>query len=106
MDDPNFKFLWYEDLVADLPSAISNLCEFAGYDLTPEQRSALVGHVSIENMREISREADFVPTAGDKIFRKGVVGDSKDYFRGDTLKVWDDWIAENIKGTGIVMPGV
>ena len=39
-----------------------------------------------------------------KFFRKGVVGDWKNYFKGENLKVWDQWIQDNLQGTDIILP--
>jgi hypothetical protein len=36
-------------------------------------------------------------------FRKGQIGDWKNYFTGDKLKEWDDWIEDNLTGTEIKM---
>jgi hypothetical protein len=38
-----------------------------------------------------------------KFFRKGQVGDWKNYFEGENLSQWDQWIAENLKGTDLEM---
>jgi hypothetical protein len=36
-------------------------------------------------------------------FRKGQIGDWKNYFTGEKLKEWDDWIEDNLTGTEIKM---
>ena len=36
-----------------------------------------------------------------KFFRKGEVGDWKDYFSGEKLQNWDEWIQKNLQGTEI-----
>ena len=38
-----------------------------------------------------------------KFFRKGKVGDWKNYFEGESLSQWDQWIAENLEGTDLKM---
>ena len=35
----------------------------------------------------------------DNFFRKGEVGDWKNYLTGDNLMHWDDWIKSNLEGT-------
>ena len=32
-DNPNFKFVWYEDMIADLPNVIKELANFTGYEV-------------------------------------------------------------------------
>ena len=31
--NPNFKFVWYEDMIADLPKVIKELANFTGYEV-------------------------------------------------------------------------
>ena len=32
-ENPNFKFVWYEDLIADLPKVIKEMANFTGYEV-------------------------------------------------------------------------
>ena len=104
-EEENFLFIWFEEMKTDLPKVIQDLCYFLGYELSADKISALVDHVSIANMRQISIEmappAMKEPTA--KHFRKGKVGDWKNYFEGEKLDEWNKWIEENLNGTGIQM---
>ena len=73
------KFLWFEDIRKDLMKTIREVSKFIGYHMTEYKM------------------ANFI--------RKGKVGDWKNYLNeGSTTKIWDEWIAENIKGTDIVLP--
>ena len=38
-----------------------------------------------------------------RFFRKGGLGDWKNYFQGENLKTWDEWIEENLAGTDITL---
>ena len=38
-----------------------------------------------------------------QFFRKGQVGDWKNYFGGEKLSQWDQWIADNLQGTDLEM---
>jgi hypothetical protein len=38
-----------------------------------------------------------------KFFRKGEVGDWKNYFSGEKLVEWDEWIKNNLEGTDLKM---
>ena len=40
----------------------------------------------------------------DNFFRRGEVGDWKNYFAGDNLKLLDDWIKSNLEGTELDIP--
>ena len=104
-DNPNVKIIWFEEMKKDLPKVIRDLCDFLGYELSADKIAALVDHVSIENMRQIS--VDMSPPHhrewAAKHFRKGKVGDWKNYFEGEKLEEWNRWIEENLKDTGIQM---
>ena len=104
-DKPNVKIVWYEDMKKDLPKVIQDLCDFLGYELSAEKISALVEHVSIDNMRQISVEMSppDMKEMAEKHFRKGMVGDWKNYFEGEKLEEWNKWIEENMKDTDIKM---
>ena len=102
-DNPNVKIVWFEEMKKDLPKVIRELCDFLGYQLSAETVGALVDHVSIENMRQIRVEQappERKEMAG-KHFRKGIVGDWKNYFQGEKLDEWNNWIEENLNGTDI-----
>jgi phosphoglucomutase len=87
----------------DISNVIGELCEFLGYNLSPEMIQALAKHVSIDSMRSITMEA--LPAehkdAMKRFFRKGQVGDWKNYFEGQKLEEWNGWIAKNLEGTDI-----
>ena len=102
-DNPNVKIVWFEEMKKDLPKVIRELCDFLGYQLPAETVTALVNHVSLENMRQIGMDQappQHKEMAG-KHFRKGKVGDWKNYFQGEKLDEWNNWIEENLKGTDI-----
>lgn len=99
-DHPNMKFLWFEDMKKDLIGVIKELCKFLNHHLTQLKILELDDHLYIDNFRKLSTE-----TFGDpkmvKFFRKGTVGDWKNYFTGDHLDLWNKWIDDNTKGTDI-----
>ena len=39
----------------------------------------------------------------ERFFRKGQIGDWKNYFSGEKLQEWDEWISQNLEGTDIKM---
>ena len=74
----------------------------------PLQVLTLDDHLYIGNMRKHGSES---MSNGDQnmkkmmtnFFRKGQIGDWKNYFTGEKLKEWDDWIEDNLTGTEIKM---
>ena len=102
---PNVKFLWYEDMKADLKSVIDDLCNFLKHSLNEEQRNDLFHHVQFENMKKNpfanpgAAKKDLPPEKN--FMRKGQVGDWKNYFDKEKTEKWEKWTFENIRGTGL-----
>lgn len=103
-DNKNLKFLWYEDMKADLPAVIDDICGFLGYSLTPEKKAVLVDHLAFENFKKNSAvnmepPKGSVPEEARKDFsfiRKGQVGDYKNFFTPEKVEEWNNWIKENV----------
>ena len=93
----------------DLISVIGETAQFLRIHLTQLQILKLDDHLYIDNFKKIVTES-FPKDPGSeesymvKFFRKGVVGDWKNYFKGENLKVWDQWIQDNLQGKDIILP--
>ena len=88
----------------DLIKVIRDVSKFIGRHMTELKILQLDDHLYIDNCREFLSEAFGGDESMKKFFRKGIVGDWKNYFTEENNKKWDDWIAENLKGTDIVLP--
>lgn len=100
-DNPNVKFLWYEDMKRDQRGVIRDLCKFLEHPLTELQMSRLEEHLKFDNMK---KNPNMDPTAGldwhgGDFMRKGQVGDWKNYFSLEMTAQWDAWIEKNVTGT-------
>ena len=97
----NMKFLWYEDMKSDQMSVINELCDFLKHPLAIDQKVQLFKHVQFENMKSnpFSSPAPTAVLDQSIFFRKGSVGDWKNYFDKAQAKQFEDWIQNNIKGT-------
>jgi len=102
-DHPNVKFVWYEELQADLVGVIRDMSIFLEHSITQENTKTLAKSLKFENMKKCP---NITPTAGInlsadkyKFMRKGVVGDWKNH---EIMKSrdWDDWIQKQVAGTG------
>ena len=65
-------------------------------------------HLYIDNLRKHGTESIFGKACArnnsmEKFFRKGQIGDWKNYFSGEKLDEWDTWINQNLEGTNIKM---
>ena len=52
MNNPNMKFLWYEDMKRDLPAAIRDVASFLNKDLKDSDIAALADYLDVKNMKE------------------------------------------------------
>jgi len=101
----NLKFLWYEDIISDLPKIIKEIATFTDKELSDEQITSLADHCHIENFKKNSTVnmkpllRGIIPDEkwdNFNFIRKGTTGDWKNYFKDeDNLKIWNQWILEN-----------
>ena len=99
------KFLWYEDMTKDMMKTIREISKFIGYHMTEYKILKLDDHLHIDNFKKIMAAANGVDSKMTNLIRKGKVGDWKNYLNEEYgVKIWDEWIAVNLKGTDIVLP--
>jgi len=91
-DEPNVKFIWYEDMKADQRKVINDLCVFLDHPLTPELVDKLVEHLKFDNMK---KNANVNPNFHPNFIRKGQVGDWKNFFTTEKENEWAEWIRKN-----------
>ncbi|KAK9504690.1 hypothetical protein O3M35_010962 [Rhynocoris fuscipes] len=107
--EKNVLFLFYEDLVNDLPNNIKKVAAFLNKSINDEQLDRLVKHLHIDNFRKVVKvhkniEMDgAINTRGQGFIRKGKVGGNPE-FTAELLEKADKWIAENLSKTGIHFP--
>ncbi|XP_015512976.2 luciferin sulfotransferase-like [Neodiprion lecontei] len=105
----NFLFLKYEDMKRDLPSVIKRTAKFLGKNLTTDQESALIQHLSFDSMKVNPAVNNEEVTA---VMQKLNPSEKKgEFIRRGTTKQWitemtpeivqqfDDWTRENLRGT-------
>jgi len=95
---PNMKFIWYEDMRKNSVKEVSSLATFLNHPLSEEKVNELVEHLEFSNMKERAAKVD---QRRSTFFRKGEVGDWKNFFEGEKLENWDKWIAKNLEGSDI-----
>ena len=100
---PNMKFLWYEDMRKNTMKEVTELAKFVDHPLSEAKIEELVEHLRFQNMKERSANQMGGANSNDarmtKFYRKGKVGDWKNYLTGKKLKVWDEWISNNLEGS-------
>ncbi|XP_069482316.1 sulfotransferase 6B1-like [Ambystoma mexicanum] len=78
IEDENVLIIMFEDMKKDLIAAISQIADFFSIHLTKEQIELIATNGSFKTMKEKSTETH--GPMGKFIFRKGEVGDWKNYF--------------------------
>ena len=96
------KIVWFEEMKKDMMKVIKDISTFIGYHMTEYKILKLDDHLYIDNFRQVMAQS--MGDMNAKLIRKGKVGDWKNYFTEENNKSWDEWIAENLKGTDIVLP--
>ncbi|XP_018397878.1 PREDICTED: sulfotransferase 4A1-like [Cyphomyrmex costatus] len=103
----NLLFLFYEDLIKDLPGTIKRVTVFFNKSYSDEQIAKLVEHLKIENFRKNSMVNQPSPrsTMEPKEFiRKGKVNNWKELFTPEIEEKFNKWIADNLKDTDLIFP--
>ena len=94
-------FVWYEDLKRDVTGVIRALASFLGKSMTERQIEIIKEHTTFDHMKanEMIRPA---PTPQREIFfRKGQVGDWKNYFSQDQSDYVEKEANERLKPLGL-----
>ncbi|XP_014481470.1 PREDICTED: sulfotransferase 1 family member D1-like isoform X2 [Dinoponera quadriceps] len=104
---PNILFLFYEDLIKDLPGCIRKVGVFFEKNYDDEQITKLVDHLGIKKFRE-NKMVNF-PSGGAKMntsmfIRKGVVDGWREDFTPEIEIKFNKWVADNMKDTDLIFP--
>ncbi|MBQ73556.1 MAG: sulfotransferase [Gammaproteobacteria bacterium] len=87
---PNFLFLHYADMRADLPAAVKRIADFIEHDLSEDEISAIVSATDFENVRK-KAVAKAKQLEGQPQFFNG--GDATFFFKGNNGR-WKDVLDE------------
>ena len=100
------KIIWYEDMKTNTTKIIQETTDFLKYQLSSNQLEQLENYLTFDNLKQVGfpgGENGDSPM-GKNFFRKGIVGDWKNYFDGKMVLSWNEWIADHLEGTDIVLP--
>ncbi|KAI5632725.1 sulfotransferase domain-containing protein [Phthorimaea operculella] len=111
-DHPNMLFLFYEDLVKDLPAAVRKVAKFLNKEYTEEQIAGLCDHLSIDSFKknksvnfDIGSQIAGLMNSGEQGFvRKGKSGGWRDYFDEEMMQQADTWMQQNLRDTDLRFP--
>ncbi|XP_069810245.1 sulfotransferase 6B1-like isoform X1 [Dendropsophus ebraccatus] len=87
----------FEEIKLDFPTAVRKISEFFRLPLSEEQIHLVAKNTSFNSMKEKSENTH--GKLGDSFFRKGEIGDWKNYFTEDQSKVVDAMFEKYLAGT-------
>ncbi|XP_049795816.1 luciferin sulfotransferase-like [Schistocerca nitens] len=112
-NEPNVLWNTYEDMKKDLGAVIRKTAAFLGKSLTEEQVRQLEEHLSFSSMRDnpatnysavvqrLRAGIGLPPAPPDQAFmREGAVGRARQRMSPEVDRRFDQWIRDNIRGTG------
>jgi len=89
--DPNIHIVFFEDLKKD--ESIKRIAEHIGVTCSPELLNAIKDALNIDKMREVRGKWE-----GELFYRKGEVGDWKNWFtvaqNEEFHRIYDEWNKE------------
>ncbi|XP_063822183.1 sulfotransferase 1C4-like [Ostrinia nubilalis] len=109
---PNLLFLFYEDMLKDLPKAVRQVAEFLGKTMTDEQVSRLCDRLKLDNFKKNpmlnfnvgGRDLGWITKKDRTFIRKGKSGDWREHFDEQMTAQAQRWIADNLRGTDLRFP--
>ncbi|XP_054720276.1 sulfotransferase 1 family member D1-like [Uloborus diversus] len=104
-NEKNILFLFYEDLKKDLHTNVMKIASFLEKQLTTENINAIIEHCSFQNMAKSNTVAlssnDVVGGSVGKFFRKGQVGDWKNYLTPEQIERLDEEVVKVCGKSGL-----
>ena len=102
---PNMKFVWYEDMKKNTAKEVSSMATFVNHPMSEDKIGELVEHLKFSNMKERASQQmggnNDLSNNMTKFYRKGTVGDWKNYFKGEKLQMWENGITKNMEGSDV-----
>lgn len=109
--DPNFLFLFYEELITNLPASIKKMAWFLDRPLLDEDIPNLLNHLNIENFRNNQAvNLQFLMDAklygqNESFIRNGKIGGNPEMTE-EIAAIIDEWTKENLKETDLIFPAL
>lgn len=104
-DDTNVLFMKYEDMKRDLFGNVKKIAEFIQCDVSQDVLEKVVDKTTFKNMKDDPSATSLTHDSRDldapSFYRKGVIGDWKNFFTEQQSKLFDKIYEERMKGTGL-----
>ncbi|XP_013199973.1 sulfotransferase 1E1 [Amyelois transitella] len=104
--EPNLHFVFYEDLIKDLPKEIRKICKFLGKEYTDEQLDRLSAHLSFDSLRKTKTVNNSTGEKEDDIqfIRKGEAGGWKAHFTKEMEMQAEEFLLDRLRGLDLSYP--
>ncbi|XP_047988272.1 luciferin sulfotransferase-like [Leguminivora glycinivorella] len=105
----NMMFIFYEDLLKDIPLYIKRVADFLNKKLTDDQITKLTEHLNIKNFRKNeSVNPTWIDKSGDPnaegFIRKGGAGGWRQYFDEEMTVQAQRWMRDHLTGSNLRFP--
>ncbi len=101
-ENPNqVLFVWFEDMKKDIRGVIRTIAEFLGKTLTEDQVEKIKRHTGFEAMKKNDSVNPAPQAPRETFFRKGEVGDWKNYFTQSQSDYVDKLVNEKLTPVGL-----
>lgn len=105
-DNPNVLFVKYEDMISDLGKEVRRVGNFLERELSDIDVEKICAHVDFEVMKDnpqcnLFGDPEIMDYQISAFFRKGQVGNWKEYFTPEQSQYVDDIYKRRIQGTGL-----
>ncbi|KAM8945299.1 sulfotransferase 6B1-like [Pelodytes ibericus] len=97
IDDKNIMAVTFEDMKEDFQLQLQNISDFFGLNLTKEQITLVENKTTFKSMQEKSKNTH--GAMSNAFFRKGEIGDWKNYFTEEQSKEVDAKFEASLAGT-------
>ncbi|XP_047988482.1 luciferin sulfotransferase-like [Leguminivora glycinivorella] len=106
---PNMEFIFYEDMIRDIPLYIKRVADFLDKKLTDDQIAELTEHLNIKNFRKNeSVNPNWMNKSGNPdsegFIRKGEAGGWREHFDEEMAAQAQRWISEHLAGSDLRFP--
>ena len=102
--DEHILFMKYEDMKHNHASSVTQIASFLEREADPQLIDRVVTLSGFQSMKSNENtNFDWIPQKADKPkhFRKGDIGDWRNYFSADQSQQMDDLVVQTLKGSGL-----
>ncbi|XP_073943691.1 sulfotransferase 1B1-like [Choristoneura fumiferana] len=110
---PNLLFIFYEDMIKDLPGVVRRVSTFLGKKYSDEEIKKLCAHLDFNTFKNNEsthpswiKSSPFVNPTSESFVRKGNSGGWRDYFDEDMIREADVWMAQGLADTDMRFPDI